>query len=45
MHQVLDQEEEIAMAEFAKFEQKLEQQKGERAADESEKNSIDSVPS
>ena len=27
MHQVLDQEEEIAMQEFAKFEEKLRQQK------------------
>jgi hypothetical protein len=29
--QVLDQEEEIAMAEFAKFEEKLKQQKGQDA--------------
>lgn len=29
MHQVLDQEEEIAMKEFAKFEEKLKAQKGE----------------
>ena len=28
MNQVLDQEEEIAMKEFAKFEEKLRQQKG-----------------
>lgn len=28
MHQVLDQEEEIAMKEFANFEEKLRQQKG-----------------
>lgn len=28
MHQVLDQEEEIAMREFAKFEEKLRQAKG-----------------
>jgi NFU1 iron-sulfur cluster scaffold homolog, mitochondrial len=28
VHQVLDQEEEIAMKEFAKFEEKLRQQKG-----------------
>jgi hypothetical protein len=29
--QVLDQEEEVAMAEFAKFEEKLRQQKGPQA--------------
>ncbi|KAF2740885.1 HIRA-interacting protein 5 [Polyplosphaeria fusca] len=34
VHQVLDQEEEVAMKEFAKFEEKLRQQKG-----------VDSVPS
>jgi len=28
VHQVLDQEEEVAMEEFAKFEEKLKQQKG-----------------
>lgn len=28
VHQILDQEEEIALAEFAKFEEKLKQQKG-----------------
>jgi len=28
VHQVLDQEEEVAMQEFAKFEEKLKQQKG-----------------
>lgn len=31
MNQVLDQEEEIAMKEFAKFEEKLRQQKGSDA--------------
>ncbi len=30
--QVLDQEEEIAMQEFAKFEEKLKEQKGSQAA-------------
>jgi hypothetical protein len=29
VHQVLDQEEEIALKEFAKFEEKLKAQKGE----------------
>ena len=32
MQQVLDQEEEIAIQEFAKFEEKLRQQKGPDAA-------------
>ncbi|KAK0386415.1 hypothetical protein NLU13_6252 [Sarocladium strictum] len=32
VHQVLDQEEEIAMQEFAKFEEKLKQQKGPQSA-------------
>ena len=32
MAQVLDQEEEIAMQEFAKFEEKLKQQKNEAQA-------------
>lgn len=45
MHQVLDQEEEIAMAEFVKFEQKLEQQKGGRAADESGEELVGLCPS
>lgn len=31
MHQVLDQEEEIAMREFAMFEEKLREQKGPSA--------------
>ena len=32
MTQVFDQEEEIAMKEFAKFEEKLKEQKGSQAA-------------
>ena len=32
MTQVLDQEEEIAMTEFARFEEKLKEQKGSQAA-------------
>jgi NFU1 iron-sulfur cluster scaffold homolog, mitochondrial len=32
VHQVLDQEEEIAVQEFAKFEEKLKQQKQAQAA-------------
>lgn len=32
MTQVLDKEEEIAMLEFAKFEEKLKEQKGSQAA-------------
>ncbi|KAI1340128.1 HIRA-interacting protein 5 [Xylariaceae sp. FL0016] len=45
VHQVMDQEEEIAMKEFAKFEEKLRQQKGPDAAPTSPgKGSIDSVP-
>ena len=32
MTQVLDQEEEIAMKEFARFEEKLQEQKGSQAA-------------
>jgi len=39
--QVLDQEEEIAMQEFAKFEEKLKQQKG---PDATAKASLDTVP-
>jgi Fe-S cluster biogenesis protein NfuA len=39
--QVLDQEEEIAIAEFAKFEEKLKQQKGPEAV---AKSSLDTVP-
>jgi len=43
--QVLDQEEEIAMAEFAKFEEKLRQQKGPDAvASTVGKGSLDTVP-
>lgn len=43
--QVLDQEEEIALAEFAKFEEKLKQQKGPGAiASTIGKDSLDSVP-
>ncbi|KAH9898783.1 HIRA-interacting protein 5 [Xylariomycetidae sp. FL2044] len=45
VHQVMDQEEEIAMKEFAKFEEKLRAQKGPDAAPTSPgKGSIDSVP-
>lgn len=32
MNQVLDQEEEISLQEFAKFEEKLKQQKGPQAS-------------
>ena len=43
--QVLDQEEEIAVAEFAKFEEKLRQQKGPGAvASTVGKGSLDTVP-
>lgn len=43
--QVLDQEEEIAMQEFAKFEEKLKQQKGPDAiASTGGKDTLDSVP-
>ena len=43
--QVLDQEEEIAMAEFAKFEEKLKQKKGpDAAASTVGKGSLDTVP-
>ncbi|KAI1765851.1 HIRA-interacting protein 5 [Hypoxylon sp. FL1150] len=45
VHQVLDQEEEIAMKEFAKFEEKLRSQKGPDAAPTTPgKDSLDSVP-
>ncbi|KAK6955380.1 hypothetical protein Daesc_003015 [Daldinia eschscholtzii] len=45
VHQVLDQEEEIAMKEFAKFEEKLRAQKGPDAAPTTPgKDSLDSVP-
>ena len=44
MIQVLDQEEEIAMEEFAKFEEKLKQQKGPDAvASTVGKGSLDTV--
>ncbi|KFY13528.1 hypothetical protein V491_06367 [Pseudogymnoascus sp. VKM F-3775] len=42
--QVLDQEEEVALAEFAKFEEKLQQQKGHVPATTQGKDSLDSVP-
>lgn len=43
--QVLDQEEEIAIAEFAKFEEKLKQQKGpDASASTVGKGSLDTVP-
>jgi NFU1 iron-sulfur cluster scaffold homolog, mitochondrial len=43
--QVMDQEEEIAMQEFAKFEEKLRQQKGPGAAPSTTgKGSLDTVP-
>ena len=43
--QVLDQEEEIAIQEFAKFEEKLKQQKGpDAAASTVGKGSLDTVP-
>jgi Fe-S cluster biogenesis protein NfuA len=42
--QVLDQEEEVALAEFAKFEEKLKQQKGSVPASTEGKDSLDSVP-
>ncbi|KAI1381549.1 NifU-like protein [Hypoxylon crocopeplum] len=45
VHQVMDQEEEIAMQEFAKFEEKLRAQKGPDAAPTTPgKDSLDSVP-
>lgn len=43
VQQVLDQEEEVAMAEFAKFEEKLRQQKGEAPPSTVGKGSLDSV--
>jgi NFU1 iron-sulfur cluster scaffold homolog, mitochondrial len=42
--QVMDQEEEIAMQEFAKFEEKLRQQKGPGAPSTVGKDSLDTVP-
>ncbi|KAI1497035.1 HIRA-interacting protein 5 [Biscogniauxia marginata] len=45
VNQVMDQEEEIAMKEFAKFEEKLREQKGPDAAPTTPgKGSLDSVP-
>ncbi|KAI0205516.1 scaffold protein Nfu/NifU N terminal-domain-containing protein [Astrocystis sublimbata] len=45
VHQVMDQEEEIAVQEFAKFEEKLRAQKGPDAAPTTPgKGSLDSVP-
>lgn len=46
VHQVLDQEEEIAMQEFAKFEERLKAQKGPDAVPASTvgKSSLDTVP-
>ncbi|KAI2632373.1 NifU-like protein [Hypoxylon sp. NC1633] len=45
VHQVMDQEEEIALQEFAKFEEKLRAQKGPDAAPSTPgKDSLDSVP-
>lgn len=44
VEQVLDQEEEIALAEFTKFEEKLRQQKGPNAAPSTVgKGSLDTV--
>ncbi|KAL2195782.1 scaffold protein Nfu/NifU N terminal-domain-containing protein [Corynascus similis CBS 632.67] len=43
VHQVLDQEEEIAMQEFAKFEEKLKAQKGEVPPSTSGKGSLDTA--
>lgn len=43
MTQVLDQEEEIAMQEFAKFEEKLRQQKGVAPASTVGKGSLDTA--
>ncbi|KAK3344070.1 scaffold protein Nfu/NifU N terminal-domain-containing protein [Lasiosphaeria hispida] len=44
VHQVLDKEEEIAMQEFAKFEEKLKAQKGEAPPSTVGKGSLDTVP-
>lgn len=45
VEQVLDQEEEVAMNEFAKFEEKLRQQKGaEATASTQGKGSLDTTP-
>ncbi len=43
MHQVLDQEEEIALKEFAKFEEKLKARKGEVPPTTVGKDSLDNV--
>ncbi|KAK3297614.1 scaffold protein Nfu/NifU N terminal-domain-containing protein [Chaetomium fimeti] len=43
VHQVLDQEEEVAMAEFAKFEEKLKAQKGEVPPSTVGKGSLDTA--
>ena len=44
MHQVMDPEEEISMHEFAKFEEKLRQQKGpEATASTAGKGSLDTA--
>lgn len=42
--QVMDQEEEVAMLEFAKFEEKLKQQKGSVPPTSPGKGSLDSIP-
>lgn len=44
VHQVLDQEEEVSLQEFAKFEEKLRAQKGEAPAATVGKGSLDTVP-
>jgi len=43
VHQVLDQEEEVALAEFAKFEEKLKAQKGEAPPSTVGKGSLDTA--
>ena len=43
MQQVLDEEEEVALREFAKFEEKLKAQKGEAPAATVGKGSLDTV--
>ncbi|KAL2019108.1 hypothetical protein VTK56DRAFT_10059 [Thermocarpiscus australiensis] len=44
VHQVMDKEEEIAMQEFAKFEEKLKAQKGEVPPSTVGKGSLDTIP-
>ena len=44
MNQVLDEEEEVSLLEFAKFEEKLKQQKGSVPPTTPGKGSLDSVP-